>query len=264
MIWESRKLAWGHPLYSSYLSNGPIQPSLRLHLQTQIQTTVWTKRKSSNRLAFGWNIFSKNPQFLLQMYIKASNHKCHLGSLKTTSNSLIKQTPHNKNTSQHLSGKKFLTIVLHHPDHQYIFTDGSKDSNKTACDAVLNKIIHKKALPMKSSIFTAEVRDIDLALNIISKDKHKKTLSYKKCIVLSNSVSVLTSLRNKKLENPLIVKLLSHEEIILCWILSPIGVSWNERADSTAKSALDLSPDNIYIPYTDLKPQINKFFLKKW
>ena len=34
--------------------------------------------------------------------------------------------------------EKFHTIFLHHPDHQYIFTDGSKDSNKTACTAVLN------------------------------------------------------------------------------------------------------------------------------
>ena len=59
--------------------------------------------------------------------------------------------------------EKFHTILLHHPDNQYIFMDGSKDSNKTACTAVLNKTIHKKALPMKSFFFTAEVCAIDLA-----------------------------------------------------------------------------------------------------
>ena len=69
--------------------------------------------------------------------------------------------------------------------------DGSKDSNKTACAAVLNKSIHKKSLPMKSPIFIAEVCAIDLALNIISRDKHNKF------IILSDSLSVLTSLRNK-------------------------------------------------------------------
>ena len=99
--------------------------------------------------------------------------------------------------------EKFHTILLHHPDYQYIFTDGSKDNNKTACATVLNKTIHKKALPMKSSIFTAEVCAIDLALNIISRDKNNKF------IIFSDSLSVLTSLKNKKLENPLIVKLLS-------------------------------------------------------
>ena len=37
----------------------------------------------------------------------------------------------------------------------------------------------------------------------------------------------------------------------------------NERADSAAKSALDLSPKVISNPYTDLKPIISKFLHKK-
>ena len=113
---------------------------------------------------------------------------------------------------------------------------------------------------MESSIFTAEVCAIDLTLNIISKDKHNKF------IIFSDSLSGLTSLENKKLENPLIVKLLSrldsmsnHKKIILCWIPSHIGVRGNERADSADKSALDLSPKVISIPYTNLKPIISKF-----
>ena len=106
--------------------------------------------------------------------------------------------------------EKFHTILLYHPEHQNIFTDGSKDNNKTTCAAVLNKTIHKKALPMKSSIFTAEVCAIDLALNIISKDKHNKF------IIFSDSFFVLTSLKNKKLENPLIVKLLSRLDSMSC------------------------------------------------
>ena len=156
-------------------------------------------------------------------------------------------------------------IISDHPEHLHVFTDGSKDPSKTACAAVLNKIIHKKALPMESSIFIAGVCAIDLALNIISSDKHNKF------IIFSDSLSVLTSLENKKLENPLIVKLLSrldsissHKEIILCWIPSHIGARRNERADSAAKSALDLSPKVISIPYTDLKPTISKFPHTKW
>ena len=128
--------------------------------------------------------------------------------------------------------EKFHHVVSQYPEHLHIFTDSSKEHSRTACAAVLNKIIHKKALPMESSIFPAEVCAIDLALNIISRDKHNKF------IIFSDSLSVLTSLENKKLENPLIVKLLSridsmsrHKEIILSRIPSHIGVRGNERAD---------------------------------
>ena len=117
---------------------------------------------------------------------------------------------------------------------------------------------------MESSIFTAEASAIDLALNIISKSKHKK-------FIFSDSLSVLLSLRNKRFQNPLIIELLSRldsmsnrKEIIICWTPSHIGVRGNERADSAAKSALDLMPDKSRIPYTDLKPTINKFLHTKW
>ena len=41
-------------------------------------------------------------------------------------------------------------------------------------------------------------------------------------------------------------------------------MSGNERADSAAKSALDLSPEILSIPYTDLKLTISKFLRTKW
>ena len=59
-----------------------------------------------------------------------------------------------------------------------LYTDGSKDDAKAPCATVQNKTILKKALPMKSPIFTAAAPAIDLALNIISKSKHKKFIIY--------------------------------------------------------------------------------------
>ena len=44
---------------------------------------------------------------------------------------------------------KHQNILQQHPDYLCIYTDGSKDNNKTACAAVLNKIIKTKALPME-------------------------------------------------------------------------------------------------------------------
>ena len=81
------------------------------------------------------------------------------------------------------------------PDHLYVFTDCSKENNKTACAAVLNETITKKALPRESSIFTAEVCAIYLALDI-SMSKHKKF------IIFSDSLFVLLSLSNKNSRTP--------------------------------------------------------------
>ena len=116
---------------------------------------------------------------------------------------------------------------------------------------------------MKSSIFTAEVCAIDLALNIISRDNHNKF------IIFSDSLSVLTSLKNIKLENPLIVKLLnrldlmsSHKKIVLD--SKPHRSERKRKADSAAKSALDLRPEVLSISYTDLKSTISKFLHTIW
>ena len=162
--------------------------------------------------------------------------------------------------------EKFHNILQHHPNHLHVFTDGSKCNNKTACAAVLNKTILKKALPMENFIFIAEARAIDLAFNIISKSKQKKLK------IFLDSLSVFLSLRNKKFQNPLIIKLLSRldtlsnrkKKQLYAGPPATLGVSGNERADSAAKSALDLTLDKSRIPYTDLKPKIDKFLHTKW
>ena len=60
----------------------------------------------------------------------------------------------------------------------------------------------QQRLPSNTSIFTAEVTAIDLALDTIaeSDDDH--------FIIFSDSLSVLLSFHNKKMDNPLIVQLL--------------------------------------------------------
>ena len=176
-------------------------------------------------------------------YMKALFHKHHSGSLKL---------PKGFSNWMNIPKLKLTTAIIKRNSTIFsntiptTFTDGSKDNNKTACVAVLNKTILKKALLMESSIFTVEARAIDLALNIILKSKHKKS------IIFSDSLSVLLSLRNKKFQNPLIIKLLSwldsmsnRKEIIICWTLSHIGVRGNERADLTANQ------DSIYWPETN-------------
>ena len=110
-----------------------------------------------------------------------------------------------------------------------IYADGPKDNDRVGCAAIINNISIKQRLPSNASIFTAEINAIDLVLDAIteSEDDH--------FIIFSDSLSVLLSLYNKKLDNPLVVKLLqkfpllsdAHKSIFLCWIPSHIGIRGN-------------------------------------
>ena len=91
-------------------------------------------------------------------------------------------------------------------------------------------------------------------------------------IIFSDSLSVLLSLHNKKLDNPLILKLLqklhhlscAHKTIYFCWSPSHIGIRGNEAADVAAKESLSQDIIASQVPYTDLKPHINSFTSNKW
>ena len=60
----------------------------------------------------------------------------------------------------------------------------------------------KKHLPNDTSIFNAEACAVNMALDLIQKSKNQRF------IIFPDSLSVLSSLQSKKLDNPLIIKLL--------------------------------------------------------
>ena len=135
-----------------------------------------------------------------------------------------------------------ITIIKNnHPDHLYIYTDGSKNKSKVGCAAILNNTKQSKRLTNKASIYSAEITAIDLALDIITANKHNKF------IIFTDSMSVLTALKNKKTVDPLTIKVLNrihriskeNKNIILCWIPSHIGIQGNDKADSEAKKAIN-------------------------
>ena len=154
-------------------------------------------------------------------------------------------------------------------DHSYctpIYTDGSKDNDRVGCGTVIHNSSFKQRLPSNASIFTAEVTAIDLALDAITESDDDYF------IIFSDSLSVLLSLHNMKLDNPLILKLLeklhhlscAQKTIYLCWIPSHIGIRGNEAADLAAKESLNLDITASQVPYTDLKCHINHFISNKW
>ena len=171
-----------------------------------------------------------------------------------------------KDTSSLVFTQKYNEIKDEHSFCVPVYTDGSKDNDRVGCAAIINNISIKRRLPNNASIFTAEIKAIDLALDAIaeSEDDH--------FIIFSDSLSVLLSLENKKLDNPLVVNLLhklhllstAHKTIFFCWIPSHIGIRGNEAADVAAKESLDFNITASQVPYTDLKPHINYFIANKW
>ena len=171
-----------------------------------------------------------------------------------------------KDTPSHVYIQKFNEIKDQYSYCIPIYTDGSKDNDNVGCGLIINNLSIKQRLPSNASIFTAEVTAIDLALDTIaeSDDDH--------FIIFSDSLSVLLSLHNKKMDNPLILQLLqklhhlscAHKTIHLCWIPSHIGIRGNEAADMAAKESLNQDITASQVPYTDLKSHINHFISSKW
>ena len=137
---------------------------------------------------------------------------------------------------------------------------------KVGCAVVSDDFSETMPIPDGSSIFTAEAKAIDLALDLIVDCETSN-----KFVIFSDSLSVLKSLDHTSSKNPQIQKLLEkhHDlsefnEIVYCWIPSHIGIAGNESVDQKAKDSLHLHPINFPLPYTNFKSFINRYILNKW
>ena len=77
-------------------------------------------------------------------------------------------------------------------------------------------------------------------------------------------MSAQQALQNDKIENPIIVNLLSKLSsicatlhVVFCWITSRMGIHGNETVDRAAESALSQDILPFKIPYFDCNPLIN-------
>ena len=173
-------------------------------------------------------------------------------------------TDKKETTDSSIFRAKFQELSSQYPDFRHIYTDGSKDGPNVASACVSQTHTRKCLLPDNASIFTAEIQAINMALDYI------KDANLSKVLIFSDSLSVLQSINNCNLDNPLVQDILlryhnmSSKHIILCWLPSHTGIKGNEKADIAAKSALLLPPSNFKLPYTDFKPIIYKYLFNKW
>jgi len=93
---------------------------------------------------------------------------------------------------------KFFELCSEFSHHIEIYTDGSKDGIRTAAAVVAPNFVKTVRLPDNASIFTAEIRALDMTLDII---RHTRSKDY---MVFSDSLSSLQAIESCKVENPLI------------------------------------------------------------
>ena len=169
-------------------------------------------------------------------------------------------------SNPHLLKESFHQLQSQFIDYQCIYTDGSKEENKVGCATFTNGNFKTLRLPYGSSIFTAEAKAIDLALDFINECNSKD-----KFIIFSDSMSVLQALNHTSSKNPQIQKLLIKHHtiselktIIYCWVPSHVGIYGNEKVDKNAKESLNLEETVFKIPYVNFKPFINEYISDKW
>ena len=92
---------------------------------------------------------------------------------------------------------KYLEIKRQYYIQEPIYTDGSKDGERVPVAALIDDKLHQFRLPDKSSIFSAELKAIDLVLDHIKEDNHWRY------IIFTDSLSAMQAL-----DNALITKLL--------------------------------------------------------
>ena len=168
-------------------------------------------------------------------------------------------------TNRTLFHARYNEIKEHYFSYKPIYTDGSKEGNSVAAAAVYGERGLKCRLPDNSSIFSAEIKAIDLALNLAEYSDPNRF------IIFSDSLSTLQALSNQRLENPLICNVLeriSHlstdNRFVFCWLPSHVGIKGNENADKSAKSALNLPISDFKVPYTDFKSSVLTHIQSSW
>ena len=227
------------------ISKTKTQSALWLHFQSPTAKLIWAERKDHK--------------------IIRSSHETHTWRHRhfNHKHSFIDLNKLPKNKTHPLTyQEKLNNIQVRYPNHLHIFMDGSKSNNGTRSGAALHKKTLKKRLLKEAPIFSAEICAINLAFKLVSTSNKGH----------SDSIFVLQSLKNIKLDNPFIVKFLNKlnsmnhsKKVIFCWIPSYIGIQGNDKADSLVKAALIVVPDKkSKIPLTDLKLKIRQIITKKW
>lgn len=170
-------------------------------------------------------------------------------------------------TSSLLLRQRFLELRGRLYSHRTaIYTDGSKAGDKVAAAAFSEDSVLVRRLPNKSSVYSAELTALCLALQFIDDSPQDEFIIY------SDSLSCLMSMKSSSPRNPLLQQLITSymackrqgNDIVLCWVPSHVGIRGNENADLAAKGALHLNISDMQVPASDFKACVKPYIYGKW
>ena len=148
----------------------------------------------------------------------------------------------------------------------HLYTDGSVTDDGVGAAAWCSEHRITEALPKITSIYSAEIRAIELAITIIE----QLTQTY--FVIHSDSSSALASLQQLIPKNPFVRKIkhdiyrLASNNKIVCfnWVPAHVGIRGNEKADQLAKEATKKIPTFRPVVYTDMFSLIHKNIQKEF
>ena len=147
-------------------------------------------------------------------------------------------------------------------DYDFIYTDGSVSEDKAAAATVIDNYSSIESLPDKSSIFSAELHALYLALDRVeTADDDERNF-----IIFSDSKFALQAISGQDWTHPLVLYILERlnwlvnyqeKRILFYWIPSHVGIKGNQKANAAAKAGPSGRITNVPIPYGDFRKHIN-------
>ncbi|WP_230209622.1 hypothetical protein [Solemya velum gill symbiont] len=167
----------------------------------------------------------------------------------------ILYTTHNKSESTtHPLALQLLFAEIRHnySNHQPIYTDGSENQEKVSAAMYAPPSVDTVRPPNNSSIFSAELYALLLALQRIQSHKSSKF------IVFTDSLPSLHSLSSFKITHPLVLQLLEFYNVLLQKSETTVFCG-NKKVDSIARTAWNSDMSSFKVPYSDFKPFSTKY-----
>ena len=136
---------------------------------------------------------------------------------------------------------EFNKIISKYPNHQIIYTDGSRTENGIGSAFSHLGISYSWTLPCEAGNYTAELYAIWQAL------LYMETIPDNKYLICSDSLSAIQALKNPYNKDPIIQKCLARlmwlesqrKTTSFVWIPSHAGIHGNELADQAARLATE-------------------------